>query len=878
MVTGESAPESGGDQARRPRRLRPNAFARVVRWSMLHSLVVIALWSMIAGAGVAGALLLRFDWQSEKPVVVDPNWQRLQADFAAVTDPIVIHLETSDPKRARAAAEALSESLAKRTDLFREVFMPGGGKFLEENGLLYLDRAEVERIVARIENSAPLYRGLAAAPDLGGLAVLAEQTARVVGQGGTPGGLSALFREGARTAAAKGNQQHRDLDWLSLIGDRVDLDSPKWYVFAYPRHPGDRAAIAEAETQTEALSGITAVVTGRPVLTQMQPPPAARAIVMPALIALVLSAVLLIFALSGPGQILAIVIAFVAAAAAAAGGTAAVTPVLDRSCLAAPVILMAIGTPVLIALSLRAEQAERRGISTASGWMLSAHQLGPPLSIWLLLTALAGAVIYGKDWAGLGTAGLVTATTALAAFCTGLTLLPALISLFGGPWVDEEPHWLDDLLERPEPPFLSGVQQALAVVLIAVAATGAFFVSDLRFSFAAPARLIAEGPAAERFAEAAAREPALRATAHVIAPPDKARELAQRLFALPEVGGVRTIESFLPPEEAEKRAILARLHTLLPEAPDRSLIAPDATLRGSFMRLQEALKVIAAAAASDADLKSAAESFQASLAALDEAGRASDADLRGLETALFVNLSQLLARVEALSRTEPMTISRIDPVVARQYVSPDNNWRIEIVPRDPGNPAPFLAAVHRVAPEAAGPGYIAQRRYARAVADLPYIAGAWFIAVLLAGVLGLRRAAPIAGVAVAWAALAFIPVMLIVLSRTVLRPESAGVIFGVAAAGLGLAIVREAWTDPVPHPEWSSARRATTLPIVLLLTAFAPFALSSWPPLREAGLMLTIGANILLLVLIILLPQLRHWSRPRPRRRRNFDLQASEKF
>ena len=85
-------------------------------------------------------------------------------------------------------------------------------------------------------------------------------------------------------------------------------------------------------------------------------------------------------------------------------------------------------------------------------------------------------------------------------------------------------------------------------------------------------------------------------------------------------------------------------------------------------------------------------------------------------------------------------------------------------------------------------------------------------------------------------------------------------VFGLLAAGLGLCILREAWSDATPHPEWSASRRAATLPILLLLTVFAPFALSSWPPLHDNGLMLAVGANILLFIVIILLPQLRHWT------------------
>lgn len=868
--------DAGAYDTRRPRRLRPNVLARIVRSAIQHPLIVVALWSIFAGLGGAGTTLLRLDPASEKPVVIDAAWRGLQSDFAAVTDPLIAVVESSDPKLARRAAERLTEELERRSDLYRDVFMPGAGRFFEESGLLYLDRADIERIAARIEGAAPLFRGLAAAPNLAGLAVLAEQAGRVAAAGGSPGGLTALFREAERTARAQLQNRRHDLDWLSLAGDRIDLDSTRWYVFAYLQNPDDgaetAAAMAEAARQSDTLGAenagnLVTTLTGRPMLQRMPGLPAMRAIAMPGLMALVLICVMLTFGLAGPAQIFAISIAFAAAGLTAAGLLAAIEPLLDRSCLAAPAVMLGLAAPAFIALTLRAEQAERHGVSALSAWMLSAHQLGPALVIWFSSVAAAGGAIYAAEWAGIGMAGLVTGLTAAVVACAAMTLLPALMRLLAGPWIDEEPHWLDDLLARPDSAFFSRLRLAGPVLLIAIALPGAMLIADMRLSVEPERWEISQGPAAERFAEAAEREPALKAQAHVLARPGaEARALSRALSVLPEVAAVRTIESFLPPEEAEKRAILARLTGLLPRVPDGTASPPDAALRGEFLRLQEGLRIIAGQTATDADLRRAADGFRESLAALDAAGAASDMTLRRLETGLFANLPLLLGRIDDLSRREPFTIAKLDPVVVRQFVSQSGLWRLEIVPRDPRNLDRFLASVRRVAPNAAGAGFIARERDKLANSGTIPIAAVWLAAALFAPVIAFRHIRPIINVAGSWLLLAFAAVTLLGLTRTVLKPEAAGVVFAFLAVGLGSAMLREAWMPPGVVPTQNAAPRAFLLSHAIILAGFAPFALSAWLPLRQSGQVAALTAALLLFAAMVVHPQLRMWTRPRPKR------------
>jgi hopanoid biosynthesis associated RND transporter like protein HpnN len=99
-------------------------------------------------------------------------FRKAEKDFSAAfpqfNNTIVVVLDGDTPELAMSARKLMSERL-KKTGLYKAVYEPGGGKFFERNGLLYLSRDELEGLADRLANAQPLLAFLSKDLSLRGL-------------------------------------------------------------------------------------------------------------------------------------------------------------------------------------------------------------------------------------------------------------------------------------------------------------------------------------------------------------------------------------------------------------------------------------------------------------------------------------------------------------------------------------------------------------------------------------------------------------------------------------------------------------------------------------------------------------------------------------
>ena len=515
----------------KPRRIKPNVFARMARFACLRPLIVIGLWIALAiPAVVFAAMDFRFELQENFLVVSDPTLareqSRLKAEFPEPSESIVAVIDGKDPALARGGAERMAARMAEQTDVFRNVFAPGTGRFFDDNGVLYLSEDAVTNMVSRIERSAPLFQALSISPNLNGLAVLADQVAKAVAEGRSPEGLTALFTDATKTVQAQIAGKRRDLDWLSLTEHGVSIESNRWYVVGYPVATGDadpmRHAVDEARRLADLLvtefdGRISVALTGRPVLRALSPPTNFRVLLLPALLSSVVLLVILGFGLSRIGPVIivlmvaAIVVVIVTALALAVVGY------FDRVSLTFPVLFAAFIGLAAICLILRTEEAEYAGLGKRSALMLSAQALGLPLFAWLAGIALVATVLIGSQFLALQKLMVIVAIMNVVIFLAVMTLLPAFLSLLRPLALDpvddgeedERGHWLDGLMSQPPSRGWAALRRGLAATLIAVSVLCAMLVPA--FNFESPSAVTQNGasPAEHLFRELSAREPSL---------------------------------------------------------------------------------------------------------------------------------------------------------------------------------------------------------------------------------------------------------------------------------------------------------------------------------------------------------------------------------
>jgi predicted RND superfamily exporter protein len=875
---------------KRPRRIKPNIFARLARLAFRHPLIVIAVWIALAiPAFVFAVTAMKVQLQDAYLVTTNPllagEQDRLNAEFSEPSESIVAVIDSKDPQLARSGAERMAARMSEQVNVFRNVFAPGTGRFFDDNGVLYLDEQEVADMVGRIERSAPLFQALSVSPNLTGLAVLADQVAKVAVGGRSPEVVTALFIDAAKTAQAQLAGKRRDLDWLSLIEHGVNIESTRWYVLSYPVATSDadptRHAVEEARRLADLVVAefdgrVSVALTGRPVLRAMSPPLNIRVLLLPALLSSVVLLVILGFGLARFATVMIILAVAALAFILTTALSLAAIGSFDRVSLTYPVLFAALFGLTAICLVLRSQEAQYSSLGKRASLMLPAQALGFPLLIWLAGISASGLALFGSQFQALQKLAIILAIMSAVIFLAAMTLLPALLSLMrqrsaaADDEEDERGHWLDNLMSRPASYTWWSLRRGLAATLIAVAVLCALLIPAAQFE--SPSAVPQNGTsAAERlFRELSAREPSLLASGQILAEPgDPARLLIRRLAALPEVEGVRWVEAFLPSGEAEKRAILARLQGVFPRTTTAVEDIPDDRLRTEFVKLQDGLRRIAAEPAATPELARAANEFRRSLVLLDGSGIAPPAALRQLERTFFVRLQLLLDRIDRLSRLDPLTVERLDPAIYHQYVSRGGLWRIEVQPRHPDDIESFAGALRRVTPTVAGAALIEADRLGVMRAAMPAYVGGWLLLAVIVPLLLFRNLRKSVRILLPLATASLLALGITAMMGAHLYPESIAVFIVLLSFTLGAAILAESWYGAQPPRQWpvASARpRALLLSAFLVLAAFAPLVLSPLPAVQQFGDLLLVALGLSIVALFVLLPQLRVWTAPRRRR------------
>jgi hypothetical protein len=840
---------------RLPRRTRPNVFARITRLAAHRQLLVIVIWAVMASAGLAYALVA---------VEVDLRASSLLpgAQEGRTAQRIALVLRSADRRAARQAAASLAADLRAEPRLFREVAAPGTGDFLDQYGALYLDEASLGEMVSRIERSAPLYRAIAASPDLGGLATLALEASRAIAAGRSPQGLNLLFEEGARTVRAAVEGKPRALDWPSLIQAGNELPAFNWVVLA--EAASDSAgAMVRAQQLAAGVSDrfeADADLVVPPSPHRAARPDIIRPLLIPALVAGLLLVAVLSLGLARTGLISAFLAVAALGFAACIGAGVLISPRLDRVTVSAPLFFLAFAFPAALGLLLRTEEHERSGATRESALMVAAHRLGPGLIAALVaipLGAAAAALLGSEQLASLAQWLAVAAATVLLA---SLTLLPALLS-FDRAGARTPTHWLDRILAGPAAPTWRKFRQAISASLIAVAVFFSALLPQIAIDdknrAAAPVPAEDHGPVISILGVTTPLTAPLRLTAD---PGEPARRLAARLGALPEVASVRWVESFLPPDETGKRQILARLESLLPHAPERSPDMSEDRLSNDLARLEQGLLEIANNPKTEAELKSAASEFRRSLALFDDPRLATPQAVAGLQTAFFERFAELLARVERLANLPPVSPASLDPDIARRFVAGDGSWVIEVAPRAGVGSNAFTAAVAAVSPDMTGAPKLDDTIFR---ASLGYGLAGTFLLAFVGAVVAARSGLAGIRVCVPPAVALVIAAGGLVLFGISLRPEHMALVLANVALVLMAAILGQRWdTHPGRGREPPSLfPRTMLLAQVLLAILLVPTILSDEPALRDFGRMALVCAAAQLVTVLFLLPQFARWFR-----------------
>jgi hopanoid biosynthesis associated RND transporter like protein HpnN len=304
---------------------------------------------------------------------------------------------------------------------------------------------------------------------------------------------------------------------------------------------------------------------------------------------------------------------------------------------------------------------------------------------------------------GIAELGLIAGFGMMIAFIGTITLLPALLTLFGPPG---EPERMGFVALAPADRFLERHRIAVVAGTIIVVLAGTPLLSRMRFDFDPIHLQDPKGEAVSTYQQLITVPELGISSVNIVAPSvAEVDQITQRAAGLPEVSGTRSIESLVPSDQDQKLAVIQRAVAALGPPNNLSATRPapsDGETVGAIRATATDLRRLATAGEDDAGATAASR-----LSGLLERLANADAAVRDkAREVLIAPLRRDLDRLGNMLRPERVSVQSVPAELAREWVAPDGRARIEVVPAgDPNDTATlrrFAAAVLAIAPGVTG--------------------------------------------------------------------------------------------------------------------------------------------------------------------------------
>ncbi|HEY2446607.1 MAG TPA: MMPL family transporter [Rhizomicrobium sp.] len=837
------------------------------------TLIVVAALLVGFFASVYSATHFAMNTDAESLISPQTNWRKRTAifdqEFPQLNNSIAIVVDGATPELAERAAAELASALAGRGDLFHNVRRPDGGPFFAHEGLLFLPLDQVKSTTEQLVAAQPFLGALAADPSLRG--IMDSLSTALAGVTRGQASLDSLARPIAAfssTLDAVVARKPANLAWQSLITGTppTSLETRK-FVEVQPEldyralMPGKRAtdtirALARSLHLTPDAGARVRLTGPVPMADEEFATIKDRATLM---VVLMMSGVLamLWLAVRSARLIVAILLTiFVGLALTSAIGLLAVG---SFNIISVAFIALFVGLGVDFGIQFcvryRAERHEHDDLN------LALRNAGS--GVGNALTLAAGATAAGfysflpTSYSGVAELGLIAGTGMLVTFVLSITLLPAFLKLMrpaGEP---------DAIGYRALAPLDRTLGEGRLYVIAAAAGLGLICLAALprlTFDFN-PLDLRSPKGEAVSTALDLMRDPATSPnTIDVVTPSQNAaRHLSAALSSLPAVSNVLGIDSFVPDDQKAKLALIRDADGLLDTTLNPFLTRPppgDREIVASFQSAAQSLD--AASRAAHGPTAQKAGHLSALLGEI--AGGAPDLRARA-EAALVPGLKTMLDQVRATLTPAPVTRASLPKDFARDWVTPDGKYRLQVFPKGNANNnavlTEFTRQVRVFAPESVGTPISIQesgRTIVRAFIQAGVLS---FLSITLLLLLALRS---LADVAIALGPLVLAGVLTLGTCVIIGLPLNfANIIALPLLFGIGVAFdiyFVMAWRSGMRRLLRSPLTRAVILSAGTTASAFGTLWISSHPGLASMGELLAISLLWILASVLFLLPAL----------------------
>jgi hypothetical protein len=683
-------------------------------WSVILLGLVLAVGSTVhtvryyaINANIDDLMSPHLDWRQREITYHKEFPQSLQLVLVVVDGPT--------PEKTDAAAQALAQDLAKRTDLFRSVSVQGGDEFFQRNGLLYVPPDRLAGMTGQLTRAGPLIGALASDPSLRGLVQALSFALMGVQQQEIPlDAMTHTLEQAAGPIEKVEANQPADFSWKALLqGGTIEPSQLRRFIAVMPYLKADQlepaapgiAAIraSAANLKLAAVDGARVRITGPAPIADEELASASEGVLLNSLITGLIIIVILWLALRSVRLVFAVCVTLFVGLVVTASIGLLMFGALNPISVAFAVLFLGLGADFAIQFTVR-YRAERHASGKLHAALdQSADRVGAPLTLAAGAAAAGFLSFLPTPYSGLAQLGSIAGAGMVIAFLASLTLLPALLAVMPPP---EEPRSLRLPALAPVDAWLKRHRYLIIGLTAALGLIGLPALAKLQFDFD-PLHLRDARSETIATVRELSKDPsnAVNAAQVLDLSPDDADKLAKRLATLPEVGQTRTIDSFVPTDQERKLEIIRKAETALRAALDRGVKpAPSdgenvAALRNGAAQLRQTA----------GDTKGPGADAARRLAdALTKLADSDEAHRTAVQDAFVVPLRLDLADLRENLKAAPVTRANLPASLTENWVASGNRARVEIVPKGDTNDDQvmrrFARAVLAAAPNATGQG------------------------------------------------------------------------------------------------------------------------------------------------------------------------------
>lgn len=630
--------------------------------------------------------------------------------FPMLDDTFTLVVESATAETADKVSNELAQRLRAHPDIIESVYIPEHHAFFKTHGLLYQPETTVQTYAHTLKHmsltgfdpslqglSTQIYRPLQYS-SAGLSKTLLEEISHPASL--LNAALKPTLRNAFEPVSWIATQQNHEASTTALrfLQIKPKLDYTRWL----PAKPAIELARELAhEFRKRDMANIR--ITGDKAMSFEEMKSAAQGAALASVLAFFMVACVLWFALRSWRLIGACVATLLAGLLLTAAFAATAIGNLNMISVAFAVLYIGLGVDYMIHIAMRYRELINKGASAHESLITSIHEIGPSLILCALSTSAGFYAFLPTAFSGVSELGLIAGTSMFISLGLSLTLLPMLMHSF--PMRKQAckkaralPSAMHNLLNIP-----AKHPRTLCLITVVAAVAAIFPAREITFDEDPINLRDPKSESVSTIGDLIERNRLSPWHIHILrGDEDTAEALAAQLRTLPEVKRVVTISTLIPDEQAAKQALLKNL-----KAPSYREAAndPEATL-AALEQLLNALSAASTLPDTPAMLKSLHSNLSAFLA---QATPNLDLLDKNLKTHAAYFYKTLLNPLKA----SPITAEGLPAEIRERWVSPQGDYRIEVIPQDSVKTndelRAFAKTVQAIAPDATGKLIVTQQ-------------------------------------------------------------------------------------------------------------------------------------------------------------------------